>query len=142
MIKETAVLLLYVKALYATTYPMWVFTSYKYEPLSKLYNSNVGQKVVSNVQSRFPILFGATQWLYTTSESFAGSAVKFVKNSSIVDKNKYIGNYVRNICPQKLTRAFMHATVTCKLLFPVYCGVGYYLTTKTFERDNTKKVEY
>lgn len=142
MIKEIAVSLLYVKVLYATTYPAWVFTSYKYEPLTKLYNSNVGQQVVSTVKSRFPIIFGATQWLYTTSESFAGNAVKFVKNTSFVDKNKYIGNYVRNICPQRLTRAFMHATVTCKLLFPVYCGVGYYLTTRSFANDNKKKIEY
>lgn len=136
MIKDIAVTLLYVKALYATTYPAWVYTSYKYEPLTKIYTSNIGQQVVTKVQSKIPIIFGVVEWLYTTSESFAGNTVKYIKGSSFIDKNKYIGNYVRNICPQKLTRAFMHATVTCKLLFPFYCGAGYYLTKKTFEKEN------
>lgn len=138
MIKDIAVTLLYVKALYATTYPVWVFTSYKYEPLTKIYTSNVGQQVVSKIQSKIPIIFSIANWLYTTSESFAGTTVRYIKESSFIDKNKYIGNYARNVCPQKLTRAFMHATVTCKLLFPVYCGVGYYLATKTFEKRKEK----
>jgi biotin synthase-related radical SAM superfamily protein len=138
MLTETAVWILYVKALYATTYPGWVFASYKYAPLTKIYNSNMGQKVVTRIESQYPTLFKVSQWLYLTSESFAGNTVGWIKSSSFIDNNKYIGRYAREVCPQRLTRAFIHASVTCKLLFPVYCGVGYYLVAKTFNNDTKK----
>lgn len=141
MIKETAVWVLYMKGMYATTYPLWVYTSYKYEPLTKIYTSTAGQRIVSNIQFKFPTVFKLSEWLYMTSESFAGSVVRFVKNGSLIDQNKYIGSYVKDICPQKLTRACIHATVTCKLLFPVYGCFAYYLTQKSFENDK-KKIEY
>jgi hypothetical protein len=139
MLKESAVFILYVKGLYATTYPAWVYVSYKYEPLSKMYNSKNGQHIIEKIQTKFPTSFGITKWLYTTSESFASNAVNFIKSTSILENNKHVGKYVKNICPQKLTRAFIHASIKCKLLFPVYCGVGYYMTSKTFEND--KKIE-
>lgn len=136
MIKETAISLLYVKALYAGTYPIWLYISYNYDPLTKLYFSNFGRRFTAQAQFKFPIGFKMAEWIYTTSESFAGTVVKYIKSSSLLDNNKYVGTYVREICPRKLTRAFLHATFTCKLLFPLYFGAGYCLMKKSFEKDS------
>lgn len=139
MLKETAVWILYIKGLYATTYPFWVYTSYKYEPLTKFYNSSVGKQLVSKIEVKFPKIFKLSEWLYLTSETFAGSVVKFIKNGSLIENNIYIGSYVKQICTQRLTRACIHSSVICKLLFPVYGSVAYFLVNKSFEQENRKQ---
>jgi len=135
MLKETAIWILYMKGLYVTTYPAWIYISYKYEPLTKIYQSNLCQKIVLQIKGKYPTIFRASEWLYETSESFAGSVVKFVKNGSLIEQNKYVGNCVKNICPHKLTRACIHSSITCKLLFPVYGSMAYYMTSKSFETN-------
>lgn len=139
MLKETAVGLLYLKGLYAITYPMWILGSYKYDYLTKLYNRPFSQLFVNSITTRYPKLFGLTRWLYLTSEAFAGKTIGWIQTSSLIDTNKYIGNYVKEICPQRLTRSIIHASITCKLLFPVYCIGAYGLTKYTFKEN--KKIK-
>jgi hypothetical protein len=99
----------------------------------------MGQRAVSSIENKHPYILKFTRWLYYSSEVFAEKCVHVIKSNSYIEKNKYIGDFAKQVCPKKLSRSFIHASITCKLLFPVYCGVAYKLASKSFETNNDNK---
>jgi hypothetical protein len=141
MLKETALSIIYLKGLLLSTYGPWIYISYKYEPLTKIFNTTIGQNIVSSIENKHPYILKFTRWLYYSSEAFAEKCVHLIKSNSYIEKNKYIGNFAKQVCPKKLSRSFIHASITCKLLFPAYCGVAYKLASKSFETNKNKYVK-